>query len=152
VTAESKGFKTEIRAGIHLQVDETSVVNFTMQLGTATESVTVTADTVLDFGKADIGDVVENARVTELPLNGRDPVLLAELAAGVVQGCSTCYQRPFDDNAQYTSINGGGGGISSCCWMGPRITFRPSTSPAALPKVSCIPRTPLRSTPCRSSK
>ena len=110
VTAESKGFKTEIRAGIHLQVDETSVVNFTMQLGTATESVTVTADTVLDFGKADIGDVVENARVTELPMNGRDPVLLAELAAGVVQGCSTCYQRPFDDNAQYTSINGGGGG------------------------------------------
>jgi hypothetical protein len=110
VTAESKGFKTEIREGINLEVDQTAVINFVMQVGTAEQTVTVNADSVLDFGKADVGEVVENARVTELPLNGRDPVLLAELAAGVVQGNSTGYQRPFDDNAQYTSVNGGGQG------------------------------------------
>ena len=109
VSAIKAGFKEAIRAGINLQIDETSVVNFALQVGSATETVTVTADTVLDYGKADVGEVVENARVTELPLNGRDPLMLSELAAGVNYNY-TGYTRPFDDTQQYTSINGGGAG------------------------------------------
>jgi hypothetical protein len=109
VSATKAGFKEAIRAGINLQIDETSVVNFALQVGSATETVTVTADTVLDYGKADVGEVVENARVTELPLNGRDPLMLSELAAGVNYNYNG-YTRPFDDTQQYTSVNGGGAG------------------------------------------
>jgi len=109
VSAQAKGFKESIREGIDLQVDETSVVNFSLEVGDATETVTVTADTVLDIGKADVGEVVENKRVTELPLNGRDPMMLSELAAGVTYN-STGYTRPFDDTQANTSINGGGNG------------------------------------------
>jgi len=57
-----------------LQVGQTATVNFTLKVGRASETVTVQADAPLDLGKADIGEVVENQRVTELPLNGRDPV------------------------------------------------------------------------------
>lgn len=109
VSAEIKGFKRGLREGIDLQVDQTAVVNFTLEIGAQTETVVVNANTVLDAGKADVGEVVENARVSTLPLNGRDPMMLSELAAGVNYNHSG-YTRPFDDTQQYTSINGGGNG------------------------------------------
>ena len=73
--------------------------------------MTVSGDPLIDFGKADAGEVVENTRVTELPLNGRDPGMLSILSAGVQwnQG-ATQYQRPFDDTQANTEINGGGNG------------------------------------------
>jgi hypothetical protein len=110
VLAEKDGFKEAIRTGINLHVYETSVVNFSLQVGKATETIVVNADTLLDNGKADVGEVVENTRVTELPLNGRDPQLLADLVAGESNSYQYGYHRPFDDNVQYTSVNGGGSG------------------------------------------
>jgi hypothetical protein len=109
ISAEARGFEKSLREGINLQVGETSVVNFTLLVGVATETITVNADTVVDFGKADVGEVVENTRVAELPLNGRDPMMLSELAAGF-STTYTGYTRPFDDTQQYTAINGGGAG------------------------------------------
>ena len=109
VSAVASGFEKDIRQGITLEVDKTSVVNFTLQVGSTTQTITVTADTVLDIGKADVGEVVENKRVTELPLNGRDPMMLSSLAAGVTYN-SSGYTRPFDDTQANTSVNGGGNG------------------------------------------
>jgi hypothetical protein len=110
VRAEAAGFAMLIRSGLILQVGETSTVNFDLRPGTVTESVTVNADTYIDFGKADRGEVVENARVTELPLNGRDPGMLSTLNAGAVWLGSIQWQRPFDDTQANLSINGGGKG------------------------------------------
>ena len=111
VSATTSGFETGVRTGITLHVDETSTVNFSLTIGKATETVTVNADTPLDAGKADIGEVVENTRVTELPLNGRDPGMLAILNAGALWTQSNmAYQRPFDDTQANLSVNGGGSG------------------------------------------
>lgn len=110
VSAEAKGFRTDLREGITLQVDETSVVNFTLQVGSETVTVTVNADTVLDVGQADVGEVVEESRVAELPLNGRDPTMLFTLAAGVTTNNPFGYTRPFDDNGKNISVNNGGVG------------------------------------------
>ncbi|MFC5864024.1 TonB-dependent receptor domain-containing protein [Acidicapsa dinghuensis] len=110
VSAEAKGFDTGLHTGIVLQVGQTSTVNFALKVGTASETVTVNADTLLDFGKADNGEVVENTRVTELPLNGRDPGMLAILNAGAIWTGSPQYQRPFDDTQANLSVNGGGAG------------------------------------------
>ncbi|RXH54103.1 Oar protein [Granulicella sibirica] len=111
VTAEAKGFERELHTGINLQVEQTATVNFSLKIGSMTETVTVNSDPLIDFGKADAGEVVENTRVTELPLNGRDPGMLSILTAGVTwnQG-SLQYQRPFDDTQANTAINGGGSG------------------------------------------
>jgi hypothetical protein len=113
VTASAPGFSNLVKNNITLEVGKTGVVNFDLKVGAASASVTVEADVDLDLGKADRGEVVENARVTELPLNGRDPQMLALLNAGVVWGNSQSYsqyQRPFDSTATSLMINGGGSG------------------------------------------
>jgi hypothetical protein len=110
VTALAKGFAKGLHTGINLQVDQTSTVNFALAVGSITETVTVTGDTLVSFGKADTGEVVENTRVTELPLNGRDPGMLSILSAAAVWTGSPQYQRPFDDTQANLSVNGGGAG------------------------------------------
>jgi hypothetical protein len=111
LSVEEQGFETAVHTGINLQVDETATVNFALQVGRTSESVIVNSDPLIDFGKGDAGEVVENTRVTELPLNGRDPGMLSILSAGVQwnEG-ATQFQRPFDDTQENTEINGGGSG------------------------------------------
>ncbi len=109
VTVESAGFKSSIRAGVILHVSDKLVVDVPLVLGSVGESVTVTTDQpLLDSGTATRGGLVDNIRVTELPLNGRNPFQLANLVPGVVFAGSTSFTRPFDngDNANF-SINGG---------------------------------------------
>ena len=110
VSAEAEGFQKGLRSGLVLQAGQTATVNFVLKVGSATETVLVNADSLLDRGKADMGEVVENERVTELPLNGRDPDMLSILSAGAIWTGSIQYQRPFDDTQENLSINGGGSG------------------------------------------
>jgi hypothetical protein len=110
VSVQVPGFEKELRTGIVLEVGQTSTVNFPLKVGQTTETVSVNADTLLDFGKADNGEVVENTRVTELPLNGRDPGMLSILSAGVLWTGSPQWQRPFDDTQANTAVNGGQSG------------------------------------------
>ena len=110
VSAAAAGFKTAIRSDITLEVGQTSTVNLTLAVGSKQDSVTVVADAAqLDFAKADRGEVVENTRVTELPINGRDPNMLAQLNAGVEWRGNLQWQRPFDDTSNSISINGAQG-------------------------------------------
>jgi Carboxypeptidase regulatory-like domain/TonB dependent receptor len=110
VTARAAGFETDVRTGIVLQLAQTATVNFALSIGHVTSTVTVNADTLLDMSKADTGEDIETTRVTELPLNGGDPGMLAALTAGVVWTGSLQWQRPFDDTQMNTSINGGQSG------------------------------------------
>ena len=113
VSASAPGFETLLKDKITLEAGKTGVVNFVLKVGSVAATVTVEANVNLDLGKADRGEVVENARVTEMPLNGRDPQLLAELNAGVIWGNSQSYsqyQRPFDSTMTSLMINGGGAG------------------------------------------
>lgn len=108
VSATAGGFEKMLRTGINLQVGQEATVNFVLKVGHITETVTVSGDALVDFAKSDIGEVVENTRVTELPLNGRDPNMLSLLNAGVNWSGSIVYQRPFDNTMESLSINGGG--------------------------------------------
>jgi hypothetical protein len=108
VAATAAGFETLTKTNITLEVGKTGVVNFTLDVASVATTVTVEANVDLDMGKADRGEVVENTRVTELPLNGRDPEMLTILNAGVTWTGSLQYQRPFDSTQTNTSINGGG--------------------------------------------
>lgn len=107
--AESAGFKTTVRESIELFVNDKKAVNFEMEVGAVQESVTVTdAPPMLETATATRGGVIENLRVTELPLNGRNPFMLSNLTPGVVFAGNPAFTRPFDngDNANF-SINGG---------------------------------------------
>ena len=113
VSAVAGGFEKMLRTGIVLQVGQSATVNFVLKIGNISETVTVSGDTLVDFAKSDVGEVVENTRVTELPLNGRDPNMLSLLNAGVNWSGNIANQRPFDDTMKNLSINGGGASYNS---------------------------------------
>jgi hypothetical protein len=70
-----------MQTGIVLQVDDSPIINVTMQVGQVSEQVEVQASTALvETQKTAIGQVVTNQQIAELPLNGRDPHELIFLA------------------------------------------------------------------------
>jgi hypothetical protein len=87
-------------------------VNFVLSVGAVSESVTVTSDSaVIDTGTAETGEVIDQLRVTEEPLNGRNPIMLSVYSAGVTfTGTNTMFVRPFDQPQQNFEINGGQAG------------------------------------------
>jgi len=67
-----QGFKTYVQTGLVLQVGATPTVNAALDLGSLEESVTVEAAApIVDVRSAGISEVVENERIVELPLQGR---------------------------------------------------------------------------------
>ena len=58
ISASASGFETTVRTGLHLEVGQTATVNFALKLGAASETVTVQGDALIDFAKADAGEVV----------------------------------------------------------------------------------------------
>lgn len=90
VTAEFSGFSTETHQGIVVNVQQQVEVDFTLQPGRVTETVTVTsAPPLLQTQNASLGQVVGSEEVNDLPLNGRNYTFLAQLSAGVSQEAPT---------------------------------------------------------------
>jgi hypothetical protein len=79
------GFRTYIQTGIVLQVNTNPTVNASLQIGDVSETIQVAAQApLIETRSPGIGMVVENERVEELPLNGRqtlDLVYLTGMAA-----------------------------------------------------------------------
>jgi hypothetical protein len=84
------GFRTYVRTGIVLQVGNDAAINVLLEVGQVSETVEVQANTTLVETRATgISQVIDNTRVLELPLNGRqvsELVLLSGAATTSVQG------------------------------------------------------------------
>ncbi len=82
VRAEHSDFRSETRDGIVLAVAEHARVDFVLPLGDVRETITVLeADTMLRPTSSEVGEVIENRRLVNLPLNGRrftDLMLLSD--------------------------------------------------------------------------
>lgn len=90
VRCEMQGFKTETVKGLRVETAAQARQNFVMQVGQVTETVEVSAAAVLlTTENATVGGVIENKRIIELPLNGRNVVSLATLVPGVQFGDRT---------------------------------------------------------------
>ena len=87
---ELQGFNTYQQDGIVLQVSSNPQINVTLAVGTVSETVTVTANSAMvETHSTGIGQVVDNQRVVELPLNGRQAtelIFLAGLATSAPAG------------------------------------------------------------------
>jgi len=84
VLIEKAGFKKTIIGPVTLNVQDRLAVDATLQVGTFTETMTVsTALPQLETETSDLGQVVDSRRATTLPLNGRNYAQLALLGAGV---------------------------------------------------------------------
>ena len=87
IAVESKGFQKTVRTGVTLQVAQVARIDVTLQTGALTESVEVVAATpLLDTLTSSRGSVIDQKKIVELPLNGRDYNQLALLSPGVLPG------------------------------------------------------------------
>src|SRR5205809_3495298 len=99
VKSELDGFKTATR-DVELQVQQTVRVDFTLELGTIAEMATVTGvSPLVETTNATIGTVIENRRIVELPLNGRNYLQLVALSPNV--------SADFADGGQSGTRQGG---------------------------------------------
>lgn len=102
ITVTAQGFKTGVRSGIHLAVNQIVDLGIPLQIGAELQKVEVSADaTQLETSSAAIGQVIGNRSVENLPLNQRNVWSLLFLMPGVTG--SVTYQY----NSMNMSVNGG---------------------------------------------
>jgi len=83
LSVKAQGFKEYLSKSLELSVGDRKKINIPLETGAVSESVTVTAEAPLIQTTATVGDVVENRRVVELPLNNRNFMQLLTLVPGV---------------------------------------------------------------------
>lgn len=87
VTASLVGFKTATVDAVKLDVQQIRTVDLRLDVGTPTETVQVTASTAaIEVVSSTLSQTIENKRIIDLPLNGRNPFSLATLSPGVIPG------------------------------------------------------------------
>ena len=112
LVASMAGFKTFERDRIQLNVSEAGTLPVVLEVGAQSERITVSAEApLIEAEKADHGMVIDNKKVVDLPINTRNPIMLAALSNGITPtGGSTLDQKPFSNSADGSwSINGGVG-------------------------------------------
>ncbi len=111
LTFDLKGFKKAVRHSIALDVNQVITLNMTMQLGGNEEVVDVTAEAPLvDTSSTQLGAVVNNRSVNELPLNARDTYQFLQLQPGVQSQLGSSGGTFYgSSDAGAVSVNGGRG-------------------------------------------
>ncbi len=80
------GFQTASRKGLNLSVAQEAVIDFTMQVGSSTQTVVVTEEApVINTTSGSISGLVSEQKMSDLPLNGRNYVDLSLLQPGITQ-------------------------------------------------------------------
>ncbi len=106
IRVESTGFKTVTRSGLVFETDQRAELNFTLEVGAVSEQIEVTANVAqLNTVEASRGQVIENRRIVEMPLNGRNYNQLALLSAGTVQPLAGARMEGFSVNGMRVSQN-----------------------------------------------
>src|SRR5205085_661232 len=90
---EKSGFKTANRPAFELQVQQTARIDIALELGQVSETVEVSGTTaLLTTENATVGTVIEQQRITDLPLNGRNFLSLVALSPNVTYGFAPAAQ------------------------------------------------------------
>jgi hypothetical protein len=104
--AEIAGFQAMVRSDVPLQVQGVARIDFKMQVGQVTEVVNVAAAApLLTTENATTGTVIENKRIVELPLNGRNFLQLVALSPNVSFGFGTAGQQRSIQGGQRSEQN-----------------------------------------------
>ena len=85
IEGEKAGFKRFVREPIDVEIEAGLRVDIALPIGAQSETVEVTSETpLLQPETNSLGQVVEGRTVTELPLNGRNPLAMVAMVPGVV--------------------------------------------------------------------
>jgi len=104
-----KGFKTNVRKGILVDLNQVITLNSILQVGETKETVEVTSEApMVDTTSTQLGAVMDSRQVSQLPLNSRDTYQLLQLQPGV-QGVGGADLFYGSNTAGAVSVNGGRG-------------------------------------------
>jgi hypothetical protein len=109
IAARMPGFKDAIRKGLHIGAGDHPTIDIRLDVGDAAQSVEVTeAAPLVNNENASLGQTITTKEVEDFPLNGRSPMMLAQLAMGVIVSpfnSTSSVVQPYDSNNNF-SIGG----------------------------------------------
>jgi hypothetical protein len=109
LNVEARGFKSYVQERIQIGTNTRVSQDVTLEVGSQSEAVTVTADaTLLSTATASVGQVIGTQQIENLPMNGRTPLTLAQLSFGVTPSSDPRFTRPFDNSGPSGFSMGGG--------------------------------------------
>jgi hypothetical protein len=100
ISAELQGFKKSVREGVQLDATGALTIDFALSTGALSEEVTVTAEQTLLQTDSALRKTIEAKDIEQIAFNGRNPIGVAGLKAGVVGGS-------FNNNSFSSLTNGG---------------------------------------------
>ncbi len=102
VAVEANGFKRSVREGVRLATGERVRLDIVLEPGAVAETVTINQDaSLLRTETGGLGQVIQNRKIVDIPLNGRNFLSLVSLSAGVAQ------PPPTTAGPSFPRINGG---------------------------------------------
>ena len=113
VAVAHPGFESYSERGVQVRADAAVTVNVTLQAGSTTQTVTVSAETAqVDLTTGTLQAVIGTSQVNNLPLNGRNAAALTQLVAGVTaapaaqadQGATKTFPVAFTISANGTRV------------------------------------------------
>src|SRR5436190_14255251 len=116
IKVELPGFRTIEQNDVELQVQQSARIDFTLQVGDVSQTVEVEGTAALIATEnATVGTVIENKRIVDMPLNGRNFLQLVALSPNVSYG--------FSDSTQATTRQGGSRAQQNISVAGQRSEF-----------------------------
>ena len=111
IKVEQQGFTTILRKGVTVEVNQVVTLNLTLQVGQTKEVVEVTSEAPLvDTTSTQLGAVVNDRSISQLPLNARDTYQFLQLQPGVMSTVGSSNSVVYgNDKAGAVSVNGGRG-------------------------------------------
>ncbi|MBI1874732.1 MAG: TonB-dependent receptor [Acidobacteria bacterium] len=108
VVAELPGFKKLSREGIEVRVGDRIALDLSLEVGQLEETVSVTAESpLLELSSGSAGQVIDEKRISMMPLSDGNPFVLARLVPGIAYTGDLKFSRPFD-NAGTSSVTADG--------------------------------------------
>jgi hypothetical protein len=99
VAAEATGFKRAVRSDLLVGPGDHAVIDFHLELGSVLQNISVTSEVpLLETANASSGETITTQQVEDFPLNGRTPLMLAQLAMGVISSGAPGAVHPFDNS------------------------------------------------------
>ncbi|MGH9841870.1 MAG: carboxypeptidase regulatory-like domain-containing protein [Blastocatellia bacterium] len=113
VAVEARGYKKAVRGGIEVRVEDKLKLDFALEVGDVSETVTVTASgPALETATGSLGQVVDGKALAELPLADGNPFTLARLAPGMFED-HTADPKATSGASYINTVRIGANGLSS---------------------------------------
>src|SRR5262245_7791242 len=114
LSAEKEGFRKALQEGVVVRVNEEVRLDVTLSIGAIADVQTIVSQaTTVDTVSSTLKNVIDQRRINELPLNGRNPTSLMLLVAGVQQDNSDLTSGATYPGVSPVSSNGGRGNTTN---------------------------------------